>query len=228
VPKKPKPPRGPQLELAGDLGVAFVNTFSARDWNFQLGFETYAELVTWGQRAGVLDAGAAERLRQLAAERPADADATVARAVELRKNLFRVFVSIARKEDPQPAHLDVLNAALTTSLPALRVVPGESGLTWGWGGGEDALDRMLWAPAHAAAELLISLDDKTYLRQCARKGCTLFFVSHLSRRRWCGAVCRNRTKSLAYYFRHERARREQGFRDGGLWRHKRPRERKFS
>ncbi len=226
--KKPKPPRGPQLDLAGNLGVAFVNTASARDWNFQQGFLTYAELVIWGQRAGVLDSRVAERLRQLAAERPADAEAVTARAVELRSNLFRVLLSLAKKEDPKPEHLEVLNAALTSSLPALRVVPGESGLIWDWGGDEAALDRMVWAPVHAVAHLLVSTEDASRLRQCARKGCTLFFVARDSRRKWCGEVCRNRSKALSYYHRKVRGPYLERMHSDGLWRVKRPRKRRFS
>ncbi len=226
--KKPKPPRGPQLELAGDLGVAFVNTASAEDWNFQQGFGNYTELLIWGQQAGVLDARAAERLRRLSAEQPADAEAVAARAVELRKNLFRVLLSIAKKEDPDPAHLEELNAALTRSLPALRVVPGESGLTWGWGGEEDAFDRMLWPPIHALAALLVSVDEKYRILQCARKGCTLFFVTDNSRRKLCSEVCRKRSKALRYYHRHVRDKRAKKMHGIGLWEVKRPRKRKFS
>ncbi|MEE8526706.1 MAG: ABATE domain-containing protein [Thermoanaerobaculia bacterium] len=224
--KKPKPPRGPQLELAGDLGV--VNTAGEKEWNFQQGFRSYAELLIWGQQAGVVDTAVAERLRRLAAERPEDAEAVAARAVELRSSLFSVFVAIAGEREPAVADLEALNASLTEALPALRVVPGESGLTWGWGGDEDALDRVLWAVARSAAELLISLEGRPHVRQCARKGCTLWFVSRTSRRKWCGDVCRNRAKALRYYYLHARERRDRTKRNLGVWKAKRPRKKTYS
>ena len=52
MPKKSLPPRGPQLELAGDLSVAFVNTAGARDKKRQQPVTTYAELLIWSKQAG--------------------------------------------------------------------------------------------------------------------------------------------------------------------------------
>ncbi len=86
---KQLPPRGPQLELAGALGVAFANTAGAREENRQLGFRSYGELLAWGQQVGAVSALEAERLRKLAAERPEAAAAASERAVAVRSSLFR-------------------------------------------------------------------------------------------------------------------------------------------
>lgn len=226
--KNAKPHRGPQLELAGDLGVAFVNTASERDWNFQQGVRDYAGLLIWGQQAGVIRGVDAERLSRLASERPAEAEAVAARALQLRADLFRVFVIFAKERLPAPADLETLNAALAEALPALRVVPGDSGLTWDWGGDENALDRVLWAAVRSAAELLVSLEGRLQVRQCARKGCALFFVASDSRRKWCGEHCRNRTKALRYYHRTGKEDREKPMYQRGEWKVRRPRKRTFS
>jgi len=90
VAKSTPPPRGPQLELAGALCVAFVNTAGAGPKNRQQGVASYADLVTWGQQAGVLSPLDADRLRRVAGDRPGEAEATFAKAAKLRYDLARV------------------------------------------------------------------------------------------------------------------------------------------
>jgi len=223
--KKP-PPRSPQLKLAGAFCVAFVNTAGARPDNGQQGVEDYGELVTWGQQAGVVSALEAERLRRLATERPADATAVLARAASLRVVLSRLFLAMMRGKDlPRPG-LDAFNAALREALPALRVVPGEIGVTWGWEGDEEALDRVLWPVAHSAAETLIAAAGRPHVRQCAARGCRLWFVdrSPSGQRRWCEMkTCGNRAKTRTYYERKGRRERAERMRGAGYWRTRRPR-----
>jgi len=208
--RKPSP-RGPQPELAGALCVAFVNTAGARDNNAQQGVESYGELVTWGQQAGLLSTNEAERLRRLAAERPKDAEGIYRRASKLRYALARIFLATFHDRDPDGEDLDAVNAAVAEAMPVLRLVRREGGVTVGWGGDEDALDRMLWPVAYSAVETLVEIAGRPYVRQCAAKGCRLYFlVRDGSRERpWCSEVCGNRARSLAYYYRHGREARER-------------------
>ncbi|MCP3957140.1 MAG: hypothetical protein GY719_04750, partial [bacterium] len=90
----------------GGLGAYFVNTGSTK----RKGVATYAELVAWGTRAGVLTAGAAEHLGRAAAERPGDAAAVTARALELRACLRRILLALATGGAPAAADLAALNA----------------------------------------------------------------------------------------------------------------------
>ena len=137
---KTPPPRGPQLKLADALCVAFVNTASARLNNGQRGVDSYAELLTWGEQAGVLSTLDAERLRRLAAERPQDAAAVYATAVELRLVLSRLFNASWAGTDLPQHDLDAFNAALGEALAAQRLARAEPGLPVGppastWAGG---------------------------------------------------------------------------------------------
>ncbi|MCP3957487.1 MAG: hypothetical protein GY719_06510 [bacterium] len=212
--RKQPPPRGPQLELAGALGVAFVNTAGAREENRQVGVRSYAELLVWSQQVGVVSAAEAERLRQLAAERPDEAAAVYERAVKVRSVLFRLFLATGTKRQLPPEDLATANEALARALPALRMVPAEQGLQWGWAGDEGALDRMLWPLLFSAAELLISARGRPHVRQCAFKGCLLFFVdrSPSGQRKWCDMkTCGNRAKAL----RHRKWRR--GSQSSSFW-----------
>lgn len=225
--RKTPPPRGPQLKLAGALCVAFVNTAGARPNNRQQGVASYAELLTWGQQAGVLSTLDAERLRRLAAERPEDAETVYAFAARLRLVLARLFNASATGKGLPQKDLDELNVALGEAFLAQRLVAGESGLVWGWAGDEDALGRVLWPVVHSAAETLLAAAGRPHVRQCAREGCTLYFLdtSPSRQRRWCERkTCGHRTSSLDYYYRRGRAERDEMMRDTGEWRTRRPRK----
>ena len=225
--RKPPPPRGPQLELAGALCVAFVNTAGAGPKNRQQGVAGYDELVSWGQQAGVLSTLEAERLRRVAGDRPGEAEAAFARAARLRFDLARIFLATAKEESPPRDALDALNAALAEALTGLRLVPGEQGLTWGWGGDENALDRVLWPVLHSAGETLVAAAGRPQVRQCAAKGCALYFVDRSASRqqRWCDMkTCGSRAKALRYYYRTGQSDRDEKKRNLGVWRKRRPRK----
>ncbi len=200
------PPRGPQLKLAGALCVAFVNTAGVREQNRQLGFGNYRELLVWGQQADLLSPLEAKCLSRRAAERPKEAAAILTRAVELRSRLFRLFLATGRRDPPPPDDFAAVNEALARALPALRMVPADGGVQWGWAGDENALDRMLWPVLLSAAELMIAARGQPHVRQCMFKGCLLFFVDRGPRgqRRWCDMrTCGNRAKSRRYYKRNK-------------------------
>lgn len=215
--RKP-PPRDPQLELAGALCVAFVNTGGARDNNRQQGVQSYAELVTWAQQAGVLSTNEAERLRRLASERPEDAEDVYIRASKLRYSLARMFIATFQDQNPDDEDLDAVNTALAEAMPVMRLVRQDSGVTVGWSGDEDALDRMLWPVAYSALETLVAITGLPYVRQCGAKGCRLYFLvrSGSRKRVWCSPVCGNRVRSLDYYYRRGRRLRDEKNRGLGV------------
>ncbi len=77
-------PRLPEIvRQDGSLCVHFVNTASGK----RPALRAYADLLIWGQRAEVLGSADAQRLERAAAERPADAEAALVRALELRSRL---------------------------------------------------------------------------------------------------------------------------------------------
>lgn len=201
--RKPRP-RGPQIDLAGNLGVAFVNTTGAAENNRQVGIKSYADLLSWGQQVGTLSTLEAERLGRLAAQRPADAEAAFAKAAKMRSALFRIFSAIMKGQQPPQDDLDLVNQALSEALAAGRMVHGEEGVTWGWAGDENALDRMLWPVLDSVRELVLSLKGRPHVRQCAAKDCRLFFVdrSPSGQRKWCEMKsCGHRVNSLRHYHR---------------------------
>ena len=208
--KEKREPRGPRLELAGSLCVAFVNTAAPRPDNAQQGVGSYAELLIWGRQTHILSVAEAERLAQIARERPADAAAVLSRAVELREALRRIFRALWSHVPPPDDALRLLNGALREVLSQASLGPGKESLTLGWSAPEDALDGVLRGVVVSAMETLTS-PDAHRVRKCAATDCGTHFVdrSPSRRRRWCAVQpCGNRAKSLRYYYRKGKKERE--------------------
>lgn len=190
-----------EYERAGALCVAFVNTevpspdrrFNEADEGPAHRFDDYSELVMWGQRMGTLTAAEGELLGREAAARPQEAAAVLVRVREVRAALMRLFTALALGREPRAQDLGTLNAAL--GVP--RVVPGSGPLEFRRQSGGDplALDRVLAAMTHSAADLLISGELKR-LRQCGAEECRRLFVHRSSRRLWCDMnTCGSRLKA---------------------------------
>ena len=208
--------RKPELvRRDGALCAAFVNTATPR----RRPLVTYADLLAWGKRAGELSAADAERLARAAAERPAEAEAVVARAEEARLLVERILLALAENRHPAVADLDAFNAELGAALSARRVVRDGDAYRWAWSDGEE-LDRVLWPVLLSVADLLAS-EHRRRVRQCGAEDCSVLFVDRTSGspRKWCDRkTCGHRTRALKYYHskvkprrgrrRKKRARRE--------------------
>src|SRR4029079_12216620 len=68
----------------------------------------YGDFVAWAAHLGVSTAAEGQRLRRLAGQRPADAEATFQRARETRAYLRDVFDAVARGTGPGPDDLSQL------------------------------------------------------------------------------------------------------------------------
>ncbi len=220
--REPQQPRGPQLEIASELGVAFVNTSSARKHGGQQGIASYSDLVTWCRQVGTVSASEAESLRHRAAERPAEAEQIFARAASIRSALFRLFLALSTGAEAPAEDLAQVNVALRDALSSLCLASNGEGLAWAWEGDRGALDRPLWPVLHSAADVVVAAGGSFTMRQCAHKGCTRFFLDRTpSRQRmYCCKTCDGRAQSLRYYYRHGKEKREKDH----LWRVKRPRK----
>lgn len=203
--------------IAGDLKLVggapcldFVNTVAwhASDQPQELLTE-YEALVLWSARAGLLDADAAKALLTEAAGRPAAARAALKRARELRECLYRLFVTVIRGQAPDASDLSQFNAALSSAMRRVRLVPARDGFAWDWERGQGDLDAMLWPILRSAAELLVS-ERRSRLGQCADdRGCGWLFLDTTRNRsrRWCEMEdCGNRAKARRHYRRTRRRR----------------------
>ncbi len=190
--------------LGGRTSLEFANTVDWHASDEPVEYLTsYAALVAWGQRVGILNDRQAENLLEEAGHHPTEADAMRERAVVLREAIYRIFASISAGLPAEEDDLAVLNAELARTLACSRLVPSGEGYAWDWIGAEDALDSVLWPVVRDAADLLTS-EDLARVGQCADDRCGWLFLdtSRNHSRRWCSMEdCGNRAKARRHYQR---------------------------
>lgn len=192
--------------VGGDAALDFANTGSERvDGHVQTErLHTYADLVVFAERVGLLDDEQAAGLLTQAAERPEEAAHVLARAIELRECIFRIFTAIADGRRPADDDVETLNGFLAEGLSYRRLVRDSRCCAWTWSTGENPLAQMLWPIASGAAELMVH-GELDRVKECGNEGCDWLFLD-LSRnrsRRWCDMKeCGNRAKARRHYARH--------------------------
>jgi predicted RNA-binding Zn ribbon-like protein len=200
----------PTFELSGGaLCLDFANTWGDRERPEEERLRSYPDLLAFALQAGTLTVDEAARLAGRAGREPREAAAALARAVELREALYRIFsvgAAGVTGHGPVAADLERLNAALPEALSHLRLEPRGTELVWAWAAADDtreALEAPLWPVVRSAAELLTS-EERRRVRECGGGACTWLFLDHSRNRsrRWCSMeTCGNRAKARRHYRR---------------------------
>jgi len=195
--------------VGGNLALDLSNTVSRRgqdDPGEKL--HAYRDLVVWAERTGLLDGERAEELREEARSHPKAASTALARAIELREAIYRIFSAVGVSVDPDASDVDLLSGYLEEGARHRRLVRADHGWDWGWEAGDDPLTELLWPTAYSAAELLTE-GDLTRVKECGNDACTWLFVdmSKNKSRRWCDMKdCGNRAKARRHYRRKKQQR----------------------
>ncbi len=190
---------------AGLLPLDFANT---ADWHARSDpiekLDSYADLVDWSWRAGLLTEKAVQQLLTAAEQRPEDAHRSLDRAIEIREAIYRIFSHHAAGTEIPKVDLDLFNAALSEALRQVGIENSPEGFSWGWHDKDHDLESMLWPILWEVARLLTS-DDVKRVGECADdRGCGyLYYDSSRNRsRRWCSMEsCGNRAKAQRHYKR---------------------------
>lgn len=186
-----------QLE-AGWLCLDFANT---ADWHASENpteyLKSYADLALWAQHIGLIGQAERQQLTQAGESDPAQAEAVLAKAIELREALYRIFSAVAAGRKAATADLALLNGALPAALGHLQLAESNGGFSWTYSGTDAAPDWVLWPVVRSAAELLTS-DQLERVKECEDdRGCGFLFLdtSKNRSRRWCNMEsCGNRAK----------------------------------
>lgn len=192
------------LVVGGDLSLDFVNTVDGEPAFDHL--QSYEGLVAWGQHVGVVSEEDVHRLLREAKERPSDAEAAHARALELRGVIYETFSAIARGERPSSENLEALRREECKVLARASLVPVQDSFAWEWSGETDA-GSLLGPVVHAAVELLTRgrLDR---VKACAACHWLFLDLSKNKSRRWCSMeVCGTNEKIRRYVSRRAAGRR---------------------
>ncbi|HYN94046.1 MAG TPA: ABATE domain-containing protein [Pilimelia sp.] len=185
MPTDDVPPPLPPL-YGGVLCLDFANTVDSRAaLPLEEHLHGYPDLLRWARFASVLDDASADRLARAADARPAAAQASHARAVELREAIFRVFAALAAGAAAAPADLAIVNRAYADAIGHADLVPAGAAFDWAWAG--DDLDLAWWPVARSVVDLLTGGTTERVKVCASEEGCAgLFFDTTKNHsRRWC-------------------------------------------
>ncbi len=190
---------------AGDLSLDFANT---KDWHTsQKPIETlnsYADLVIWGEQAGLVSPDRVERVQQLSRQQPDEAQRVYDFALKVREAIYRIFSQHYTGHPIPEADLVLLNSVVRQAMAHLQLTPTRGEFHWEWAAEVDGANLILWPVVRAAAELLIS-DQASKVRVCEDdRGCGYLFIDQTRNhsRRWCSMEsCGNRAKARRHYSR---------------------------
>ena len=188
---------------SGHLVLDFANTaeFHASDNPDEM-LETYPDLVSWSQEAGLLTKVEAKELLLEAEQAPQKTEKSLRKALVLRELVYRIISAAAQGESPDKSDLAKFNQYMSEALGKSQISPTGEGFTWSCNEQEDLIDRILWKIVREAANLITSEDIKR-VGECADdRGCGYLFIdtSRNHSRRWCSMEdCGNRAKAQRHY-----------------------------
>ena len=202
--------------LGGHLALNFANTVDDPEGPERYDHAgTYAELVGWSTRIGILHPDQAAALLLVADEHPRARSAALRRAHRLRRILIDIFTEVAMINSGEPAGTEGptpaarwadLRPFATDAVAHAELAPGHSTYQPTWPD-MTRLDAMLRPIGLAALELLTS-PQLSRIKKCA--GCPWLFLDQSKNfsRRWCAMNdCGTHEKIRRYVSRRAAARR---------------------
>jgi len=179
----------------GHLAIDFTNTVGDRGSTRLDHFNTFGDIVAWGEARGVISRGAAASLRHRAAADGNGAARAWRSAVAFREALYQVVATAAEGRRVRPDDLQIVNdhVARTFEHAALELKDGHFSLqtpAQAW------LDPITGPVVRAAVELLTS-DALQRVGRCADDECAWLFLdtTRSKTRKWCDMkACGNRNK----------------------------------
>ncbi|MGH8196351.1 MAG: CGNR zinc finger domain-containing protein [Woeseiaceae bacterium] len=186
------------MELVGGrLCLDFVNTVNRMHGRrCDERFATFADVLRWSARLGLINRAAAARLGRSAVQFPDTAQGALQGIVALRECLWRLFTGRPGARDP-----GILQEALRGILPRVRRRQDKAGIVLD--PGRDLSDWLLLAVSWSALELLTS-SSLSRVKSCPGDRCNWLFLdaSPNNRRKWCSMkTCGNRHKVREHYNR---------------------------
>jgi predicted RNA-binding Zn ribbon-like protein len=164
---------------------------------------SYRELVDWARRAGALDGAEADYVMERWSSGP-EAEAALESARALRRQLRGVAIQLAGgNQRIAPEAVDAVNQTLRNRPGYLQLERDSQEWAARWKVPLRRPEDVMWRIARSAASLLTD-DDLSLVKRCARESCGLFFLDTTKnhRKRYCRMdVCGVAERSAAYYRR---------------------------
>jgi predicted RNA-binding Zn ribbon-like protein len=195
--------------VAGHLALDFANTVDDPYGPGRVDYlASYPLTLIWSSRVGLLTDERAERLDQIATQRPEAAAAALESIHRLRGIIATTFTDLITEPESAERHWTALRPYVVEATT--RVELGRSAtafqLTWP---DTDDLDAIIWPLAHSAFDLLRSPQLRR-LKRCV--ACPWLFLdgSKNSSRRWCTMnICGTDEKIRRYVSRRAERRKAE-------------------
>jgi len=214
-PPSPSPPPTPwsrwhvavtETAPRGPLCLSLANTRNWRNAAAPLEhLNAYPDLLRWGERQQLLDAGEALRLTALATSRPRQARAELAATVALREAVYRVFSARAHGRAPPRDDLALFGAGFNDAVGQLELSLEDGKLAPRPRRADGGLEA-LRVHASLSAVALFTSPQGAKVKECADdRGCGWLFVdtTRNGSRRFCFSnECGNRARQMAFRRRH--------------------------
>jgi predicted RNA-binding Zn ribbon-like protein len=203
----PQRPQEFQFDLSGGhLALDFANSISRRDSPEKTveHLNSYSDLLSFARQTGIVSPEQAKALERRAESHSRAAAQSLREAIALREPMFRLFLALANGKSPSSQDVELLGQAARNAFGRRRIVREDGEYHWQWDDGL-SLDRIVWAIAQSAAELLTSPELKS-VRECEASDCYWLFLdnSRNRSRRWCSmSACGNRAKAHRHYLRQK-------------------------
>jgi len=193
--------------VAGHLALDFANTVDDPYGPGRVDYlASYPLTLTWSSRVGLLSGDRAERLDEVASQRPEAAAAALASIHQLRGIVESTFTDLITEPESAERHWAALRPYVVEATS--RVELGQSAtayeVTWP---DTDEVDTILWPLAYSALDLLRSPELRR-LKRCA--ACPWLFLdrSKNGSRRWCTmSICGTDEKIRRYVSRRAERRK---------------------
>jgi len=203
---------------AGHPLLNFINTREERRSDTPREFlMAGSDVALAAARLGLLSPAEADALKRDAAAHPRRSWRRLEVLRGFRETLYRLVVAARRGAPADPGDLGRLNAALAEGQARRQLVFDGARYVLRDVAGADPWDRIRWALARHAADLLAS-DRLARVKACQGDGCGWLFIdgSRTRKRVWCSMdVCGNRAKARRFYQRHRGRRSRSRIREGG-------------
>jgi len=189
--------------VGGCLCVDFVNTTGARSTQSERErLQTYADMLIWSRRAGLLTSAEARRLDEIASNHPAAARRTLSRVCKIRESLYRLLRAVTEETRPRADDVAVIDRLSRLERQRYDLAHQGSRYELRRRQSKEELDCMVWPIVASAIELLTS-PAVARLKRCGE--CDWLFVDDSKNRSrlWCKKECGDRVRARRHYARYK-------------------------
>ena len=184
--------------IGGALCLDFVNTINSRQNPEHDYLPGYADMVNWGAKVGILSTLQAGRLQKQAGQNIDTSERAFKKAREFRELLYRLFASLARREEPKKADMALFSIFYGEAISHSQLIKTGTHFNHDWQV-DQTYEAILWPIAYSAGQILLS-KELAQIKECPGCGWLFLDTSKNQSRRWCSMnTCGARDKMRRYH-----------------------------